>query len=489
MDRDKIPGLAACIIKDDKIVWSTGFGFQNIEHRIPMTTRSIMGIASISKIVTAIAVMQLAEHKQLDLNEPINKYLPFKIHHPDYPDAEITISQLLSHTSSISNGPSLWRSYSCESQTMNLREWVKAYFLPEGKFYHKEGNFARWKPGEGFSYSNAEYPLLAYLIEVVSGISFNQYCKRNIFDPLEMLNTSFNLSDELSRGMATMYSYGYSMDLERDLMQPNIDCRKIILGNYFFPLCNYTAPTIGAAGLYSSAEQLSHLLIALMQGGVFKGKVILSKASVAKTLSPYVNPQLLPGQFASFGLGGYAMRLNNGESVWGHTGADPGISSYMLFSRETRIGAIVLANRFVDIRDLIEWLFAEGIGQYWSSQFNQMSVTWKQYAKNQRQHKVIFRVLPNYLPGGSRINIIGDHRYLGSWVTSGIPMSPQKERTWEQTYFFPDSTRIEFKITRGSWHKEAVSLDGKVPPKYSLVVVKDTVFNIVVEDWKDLVGE
>jgi len=488
MDRDHIPGLAACIVQDDRIVWSKGFGFQNIEQKMPMTTKSVLDVASISKIVTAIAVMQLAEHGQLDLNDPINKYLPFKIHHPDYPDAEMTISQLLSHTSSMSNGPSLWRSYSCGSQTMNLGEWVKAYFLPEGKFYHKEGNFARWKPGEGFSYSNAEYPLLAYLIEIVSGKSFSEYCKHNIFQPLEMQNTSFDLSDVSGENLATMYSFGYSMDLERDLMQPDIDCRKIILGDYYFPLCNYTAPTIGSGGMYSSTEQLSHLLIALMHGGVFKSKAILSKESVAKILSPYVQPQLLPMQFASFGLGGYAMRLNNGEPVWGHTGANPGISTYMLFNPETKIGGIVLANRFVDIRDLIEWLFAEGFGTYFSGSIDQIGKTWKQYSRSEYRHKVVIRVVANYLPGNSRVNIIGNHRYLGFWITSGIPMSPEKDRSWQKTFFFLDSAKIEFKITRGSWNKEAVTLDGKVPPKYSLLVVKDTVLNIVVEDWKDLVG-
>lgn len=489
MKRDKIPGLAACLIKDGKIVWSKGYGWGNVEQKVPMTVKSVQGVASISKLFTAIAVMQLAEQKKIGLDDPINKYLAFKIQHPDHPDVEITISQILSHTAAISNGPSLWRSYQCGEQTMTLEEWVKAYFLPTGKFYHREGNFARWHPGEKFLYSNAGYGLLSYLVEVVSGIPFNQFCRKNIFDPLEMQNTSFDISDVRKENLCTMYSYGYNMDLERDLMQPGIDCGKITLGDYFFPLCNHTAPTVGAGGLYSGVEQLSKLLMTLMNGGVFKDKVLLSKESVARMLGPYVNPQLLPGQFASFGLGGYAMRLNNGEPVWGHTGADPGISSYMLFNPETNIGVIVVANRFVDIRDLIEWVFAEGIRQYWSKPLAEIEGTWRQYARVQREHKVVFHVVPNYLPGGSNIYIIGNHRYLGCWVSAGIPMSPQKDRSWEKTFFFPDSTRIEFKITRGSRDKEAVTLEGKVPPKHSFVVEKDTVFNVVVEDWKDLVGE
>jgi hypothetical protein len=78
---------------------------------------------------------------------------------------------------------------------------------------------------------------------------------------------------------------------------------------------------------------------------------------------------------------------------------------------------------------------------------------------------------------------------LGCWVTSGIPMTPQKDRYWEKIFSFPDSARLEFKITRGSWDKEAVTLDGQIPTTHSLVVIKDTVLDIAVEDWKDLLGE
>jgi hypothetical protein len=67
----------------------------------------------------------------------------------------------------------------------------------------------------------------------------------------------------------------------------------------------------------------------------------------------------------------------------------------------------------------------------------------------------------------------------------GIPLLPQRDRSWEKTLCFPDSIRLEFKITRGGMDKEAVTMDGKVPANHSFVVIKDTVLNIVVDDWKD----
>jgi CubicO group peptidase (beta-lactamase class C family) len=482
LEHDKTPGLSACIIKEDRIVWSKGFGFQNLDKKIPMTVHSIMDVASISKLITAMAILKLAEQKHLDITNPINKFLPFRIQHPEYPEVEITISQLLSHSSSISNGPSLWRSYSCGSQPLTLAEWVKAYFLPQGQYYHREGNFARWKPGEGFLYSNAGYTLLSYLVEILSGESFTTFCKKNILEPLEMKYSSFNISEVPKQNLVTMYSYGYNSDLERDLIQPGTDLSKIISGDYFFPLCNYTTPMIGAGGLYSDAEELSNLLIALMNQGVFNAKSILSKESMAKMLSPYIQQSLLPEQFAAYGLGGYALKLNNGEPVWGHTGADPGISTFMLFNPEMKIGAIVLANRFVDIRDLIEWLFAEGINQYG---VQPLVKNWRQYAGNQKLYKVVFRVLPYYLPGDSRIYLIGNHRYLGRWASPGVPLIPQKDRYWEKTFQFPNSTRLEFKITRGDWNKQAVTSEGKELPNNFIEIVKDTVCTVMVEDWKD----
>jgi CubicO group peptidase (beta-lactamase class C family) len=485
LERDHIPGLAACIIKKNAIVWSRGFGFQNVEARIPMTPQSVIGTASITKIVTAIAIMQLHERGKLNLNDPVNKFLPFALRHAKYPEVDMTVSQLLSHTASTSNGPSLWRCYSCDEQPLSQKQWVEAYFLPGGRYYHDQGNFGTGKPGEHFLYSNSGYALLAYLVEVVSGLPFSQYCRENIFIPLKMSNTSLNAADIQQGTISTMYSYGYNMDLERDLMAANTDCARVIAGDYFFPLCNYTTSTPGAGGMYSSVEQLACLLIALMNNGTYEGNRILSDQSVARILGPYVDSKKLPGQFASFGLGGYAIRLSNGGLVWGHTGADAGQSSIMLFNRETAVGAIVLASRFVDIRDLIEWMFAEGIASYSSTPLDQLGGIWRRYAKDQVQREITIRVLPNYLPGGSHIYVVGNHRYLGAWMSTGIPLLPQRDRSWEKTLCFPDSTKLEFKITRGGMDKQAVTMDGKVLPNHSFVVVEDTVVNIVVEDWKD----
>jgi CubicO group peptidase (beta-lactamase class C family) len=486
MERDNVPGLAVCFVKDDKIVWSKGYGWANTEKKMPMTKSSVLGVASISKLITVTAVMQLYEQELIDIYSPINKYLPFKLHHPDFPNTELTIAQILNHTASISNGPSLWRTYICNKNTISLEDWVKGYFIPGGVYYNSEGNFERFKPGEGFQYSNAGFGLLSYLVECVSGKSFNEYCRDNIFEPLGMANTSFNPKDIDEKDIATVYSYGYGWDLEKDLIQKDIDRGKIIQSDYFFPLCHYTSPTFAAGGLYTSAEQLSKFLISLMNEGVYTGHQILNKESIDRIFSQSVPSTYLPDQFASFGLGGYAMKLSNEELVIGHTGADPGISTFVLFNPEIKMGAIVLANRFVDIRDMIEWLFAEGFSEFNDKPVEKLNKNWKQYSSKRLKHKIDIVVESNYLPGGSQLYIIGNHRFLGQWISTGIPMLPQKDGSWLRSFSCPDSTKLEFKITRGSWDSEAVNSDGTIPPNFSCIVEKDTVLNIRIEDWKDL---
>jgi CubicO group peptidase (beta-lactamase class C family) len=430
--------------------------------------------------------MQLYEKGLIDIYSPINKYIPFKIKHPDYPDDDLTIAQILNHTASISNGPSLWRNYTCSENKIGLEEWAKGYFMPEGKYYYSDGNFDRFKPGEGFQYSNAGYGLLSYLVEYVTGKSFNDYCRDNIFEPLGMSNSSFNFGDLDEKDAATMYSYGYGWDLEKELIQNDIDYKKIIQSDYYFPLCNYTSPTFAAGGLYTSAGQLSKFLILLMNDGIYNDKRILSSESIKKIFSESVTPSFLPGQFAAFGFGGYAMKLSNGELVWGHTGADPGISDFMLFNPEIKIGAIVQANCFVDIRDLIEWMFAEGFSEFVDSTIETINKNWEQYSSKNEKHKINIVVDANYLPGSSQLYIIGNHRFLGQWIRTGIPLLPQKDGSWAKSFSFPDSTKLEFKITRGSWETEAVNSDGTTPPNYSFIVEKDTVLNIRIDDWKDL---
>jgi CubicO group peptidase (beta-lactamase class C family) len=491
IERDNIPGLALLIMKNDEIVYKKVYGWANIDNKVPMTVNSTFCVASIAKSFTALAIMQLYENGKINIREPVNNYIPFKVDNPFYPEKQITIEQLLSHTSSISNGPSMWRNFSEGDPTITIEEWARGYFITDGKYYNKEGNFERWKPGEGFLYSNGGYGLLAYLVECVSGMSFNDYCKKNIFTPLEMKNTSFLISQIDHKSMATMYGYGDFTDLEKDLACKDVNADSAISKNKPFPLMNYSSPELGAGELYSSAEELSHFLVMLMNSGDYRKHHILKEDILKQMLSPNVSRELLPPWFVDLGMGFYSMKLDNGEPVWGHTGANPGISSYLFFNTEIKIGAIVLANRFVDIRDLITWVFSEAFNDFNDISLDLLNKNWREYShdylnNNYSKRKVLIRIKPESVPKNSSLYLNGNHKNLGLWISKGIPLDPKENGIWEKAFTFYDSTKINFKVTRGSWNMQAVDKNGADLPPFSLIVSNDTTLTIVINNWKDL---
>ena len=146
MTEKKIPGFVACIVKGNAIVWSNNYGLADIQSNISMSLDAIMNIGSISKTFTATAAMQLWEKGLLDLNADINKYVDFTIRNPNYPDQPITISQILTHTSSIQDGEAYRHSYSCGDPVQSLNDWIYNNLNTNGAHYYQGSNFGRKLP-------------------------------------------------------------------------------------------------------------------------------------------------------------------------------------------------------------------------------------------------------------------------------------------------------------------------------------------------------
>jgi len=160
-----IPGCCGAICKGDKLIWSGGVGWADMEKKIPMTADTSMNIASVSKTVTAAAVMQLWDAELLQLDDDVSDYLPFPVKNPKHPTVPVTFRQLLTHRSSINDGPSYGVSYSCGDPAVSLHDWISGYFTIDGPYYDPEENFHEWEPGtlnpQGSSraYSNVGFGL------------------------------------------------------------------------------------------------------------------------------------------------------------------------------------------------------------------------------------------------------------------------------------------------------------------------------------------
>ena len=186
------------------MAWSKGYGWANIKAKVRSDPdRTVQNIGSVSKTVTATAIMQLVERGVPELDEDVNTYLPFAVRSPHHPDVPITCRHLLTHRSSIADGPAYGASYACGDPTVDLRSWVEGYLTPKGRYYDAKTNFQPWLPGEqgqlvgaiGRNYSNVGFGLLGFLAGEVAGVPFARYCREHIFAPLGMNRTGWSLGE------------------------------------------------------------------------------------------------------------------------------------------------------------------------------------------------------------------------------------------------------------------------------------------------------
>ena len=185
-------GLSISIVKGQNIVWEKYLGYSNVNQNILVNENTIFMLASVSKTITATALMQLFENGFFSLDDNINTYLPFNINHPNYL-TPITFKMLLTHTSGINDTWNVMPYYNGDSN-LELSYYLEQYFSPEGEFYNSNLNFIDSMPGTFYNYSNIS-SIDRFIIEEISDQQFNDYCFMNIFEPLSMDNTYWFLSE------------------------------------------------------------------------------------------------------------------------------------------------------------------------------------------------------------------------------------------------------------------------------------------------------
>lgn len=154
MRKSGIVGIGAAVIINKELVWTKGYGYSDRDQKTPFTPNIIMNVASITKTFTGVCIMKLVEEGKLSLDEDINKYLPFRVKNPNFPNEKITLRHLTTHTSSLTDRSPFYSdsTYFYDGKKPKpLGEFLKNYFTPTGKHYSQD-NFLKSKPGQNRDY-------------------------------------------------------------------------------------------------------------------------------------------------------------------------------------------------------------------------------------------------------------------------------------------------------------------------------------------------
>jgi CubicO group peptidase (beta-lactamase class C family) len=315
-----IPGMAACIIKKNRVAWQGYYGFANLARNIPVSDSTIFFLASISKTVVATALMQLYEAGRFQLSDDVNKYLPFAVTNPSYPNVPITFKMLLTHTTSIQDDWNVIPTLPGDP-TVPIGTFLREYLTPGGQYYNASLNFYPIAPGTAWNYSNIGATLCAYLVEIFTGMPFERYCKDSIFVPLRMTRTGWFLRELDTTLIARPYTYSSGSYVDNGL----------------YGLRGYPA-----ADLRTTVPSLARFLMANMNGGELEGSRVLDSATVR-----LMHTRWFTGDPWDLYTGQGLLWMNgflSGNECWYHNGGFTGAMTAMWMSKENGTGIIYLCN-------------------------------------------------------------------------------------------------------------------------------------------------
>lgn len=232
--------------RGDHILLKKGYGMANLEHNVVNTPKTKFRLGSITKQFTATVIMQLQEKGLLQINDPIKNY------YPDYPHGEIiAFHHLLTHTSGIPSFTGFLEYGEMMIKPLSLEEIISTF----------KDKPLEFEPGEKFKYSNSGYVLLGYLVEKISGQPYAEYIQKNIFEPLEMINSGYDYNHMVLPNRAS----GYSLNKDEFINAAYIDMK---------------IPH-GAGAIYSTVEDLY-----IWDRALYTER-ILSKDSLEKMFTPF----------------------------------------------------------------------------------------------------------------------------------------------------------------------------------------------------------
>lgn len=308
-----VPGAALVVVEGEEIVHLRAFGRAGPEGQAP-TPQTPFFIGSLTKSVTAVAILQLVEAGKVELDAPVQRYLPwFRVADPQA-TAQMTVRHLLNQTSGFTQTAGMTPLADFDDQPGATERQARALatFQP-----------ARL-PGIAWEYSNVNYNLLGLIVEATSGESYETYIQNHIFTPLEMSHSYTSKATAQQDGLAV----GHRAWFGWPVAAPDL------------PIPTGSLPS---GQLIASAEDMGHYLIAQLNNGRYHATQLLSPASVAEMQRPAVTAASMGVEMGAYGMGWFVQQTGQGTRLW-HNGQVPDSFAYMALLPEQRRGLILLTN-------------------------------------------------------------------------------------------------------------------------------------------------
>ncbi len=324
LSRRPAVGLAVGVVRDGRLELFHGHGLADIASNTPITEDTAFRVASITKLFTAVAVMQLCEHGLVDLDAPATDYLrAYELICTRASWRPPTPRQLLTHTAGVPDvrhvSDLLHAGLSPSDGRPPILSVAFGQRLPSLAAYYRGGLRVVVEPGSAFAYSNHGYATLGQIVEDVSGMPLDRYYRERIFEPLGMADSDLVRSDRIASRLAT----GYALRRRGPKPVPDRDW----IG-------------AGAGGIYSTPRDLARFVAALVGGGANEHGRVLERGTLAAMFEPQYQPDArLPGMGLGFFRGDAA-----GHRLVFHDGILPGFNSELLVSPNDGIGVIGLTN-------------------------------------------------------------------------------------------------------------------------------------------------
>ena len=313
-DQKGLAAMSIALVDEEGVAWAAGFGEQS--PGVPATPATVYRVGSVSKLFTDIAVMQLHERGDLDIDAPVTDYLPgFAPHNPS--GTPITLRQLMSHRAGLIREPPVGNYF--DDSGADLAATIASL----------NGTPQIYPPEARVKYSNAGIAVVGYALEVTQGEPFADYVKRAVLTPIGMDNSAFAPEPDVVDDLADAYMWGID--------RPDYDAPTFELG---------MAP---AGSMYSTVLDLARFIEVMFRRGGLEGGD--GSLLAPETLEAMWQPQFADlGASTGFGLG-FSVQERFGERWLGHGGAIYGFSTQLAFMPESRLGVVVVSA--VDITNTV----------------------------------------------------------------------------------------------------------------------------------------